>query len=121
MSLRMDFIIGCPNVLAASTACGVTERWFPPHFLVVAEFCIGVVPDEVVRALRDAASRYSVDDFWSIWSKNAEAGLFRTYSKAGGPTEAGSSAFLGRGLLRIRSRRPRGGLVGCIGLARVMR
>ena len=37
---------------------------------------LGVVPDEVVRALRDAASRYAVDDFWSIWSSNAEAGLF---------------------------------------------
>ena len=30
---------------------------------------------------------------------------FGAFSKAGGPTEAGSSAFLGRGLLRIRSRR----------------
>ena len=27
---------------------------------------LGVVPDEVVLALRDAASRSSVDDFWSI-------------------------------------------------------
>ena len=63
-----------------------------------------VVPDDVVLALRDAASRSSVDDFWSIWSRSAEDGLFRAYSKAGGPTEAGSSAFLGRGLLRSRSR-----------------
>ena len=39
-----------------------------------------------------------VDDFWSIWSQNAEAGLFRAYALAGGPTAAGdSSAFLGRG------------------------
>ena len=66
-----------------------------------------MVPDEVVLALRDAVSRSSVDDFWSIWSRNAKAGLFRAYSWAGGPTQAGSSAFLGRGL--------------CIGLARVMR
>ena len=66
---------------------------------------LGVVPDEVVLALRDAASRPSVDDFWSIWSSSAELGLFRACSKAGGPTQAGSSAFLGRGLLRIRSRR----------------
>ena len=28
---------------------------------------------------------------------SAEAGLFRAYSLAGGPTAAGSSAFLGRG------------------------
>ena len=27
---------------------------------------LGVVPDEVVLALRDAASGSSVDDFWSI-------------------------------------------------------
>ena len=30
---------------------------------------------------------------------------FKTYSKAGGPPEAGSAAFLGRGLLRIRTGR----------------
>ena len=72
----------------------------------------GVVPEEVVLALRDAGSRSSVDDFWSIWSRNAEAGLFRAYSLVGGPTEAGSSAFLGRGLLRIRSRRLGGRAAG---------
>ena len=49
--------------------------------------------------------RSDVDDFWSIWSKNAEAGLFRAYALAGGPIAAGSSAFLGGGQLRIRSRR----------------
>ena len=70
------------------------------------------VPDEVVLALGDAASRSSVDDFWSIWSRSAEFGLFRAYSKAGGPTQAGSSAFLGRGLLRIRSRRLGGRAAG---------
>ena len=47
---------------------------------------LGVVPDDVVLALRDAASRSSVDDFWSLWSRSAEDGLFRAYSKAGGPT-----------------------------------
>ena len=66
---------------------------------------LGVVLEDVVlAALRDAASRSSVDDFLSIWSSNAEAGLFRAYSLAGGPTDAGSSAFLGRGLLRFRGR-----------------
>ena len=64
---------------------------------------LGTVPPDVVLALRDAVSRSNVDDFWSIWSKSAEAGLFRAYALAGGPTAAGSSAFLGRGLLRIRS------------------
>ena len=72
-----------------------------------------VVPEDVVLALRDAASRSAVDDFWSIWSKNAEAGLFRAYALAGGPTAAGSSAFLGRGLLRIRNRRLGGRASGC--------
>ena len=63
-------------------------------------------------ALRDAISRSAVDDFWAIWCQSAEEGLFRAYSNAGGPTEAGSSPFLGRGLLRIRSRRLGGTAVG---------
>ena len=33
---------------------------------------LGVVPDDVVLALRDAASRSSVDDVWSFWSRSAE-------------------------------------------------
>ena len=82
---------------------------------------LGVVPDDVVLALRDAASRSAVDDFWSIWSKNAEAGLFRACALAGGPTAAGSSAFLGRGLLRIRSRRLGGRAVGGTGSSRLYR
>ena len=52
------------------------------------------VPDEVVLALRDAASRSSVDDFWSIWSRCAELGLFRAYSKAGGPLMLAALPFL---------------------------
>ena len=81
----------------------------------------GVVPEERVMALRDAASRSSVDDFWTIWSSNAELGLFREYSKAGGPVVAGSSAFLGRGLLRIRSRRLGGRAAGGRGSSRLYR
>ena len=80
-----------------------------------------MVPAEVVLALRDAASRSSVDDFWSTWSRHAEAGLFRAYSEAGGPTAAGSPAFLGRGLLRIRSRRLGGRAVGGRGSSRLYR
>ena len=45
---------------------------------------LGVVPAEVVLALGDAVSRSSVDDFWSIWSHSAEAGLFRAHCRAGG-------------------------------------
>ena len=87
---------------------------------------LGVVPDDVVLALRHAVSRSAVDDFGSIWSSNAEAGLFRAYALAGGPTNAGRSAFLGRGLLRIRSRRLEAELLEvrvlarCIGLVMVM-
>ena len=35
---RGAFIVGCPNALAASNACLVTDRWFTPHFSVVARF-----------------------------------------------------------------------------------
>ena len=156
---RRDFFIGCSNALAASQACCVTDRWFTPHFSILARFRIdawmadvscpiacqplwpacwldtpdrssssssrivqdvwdvyrdvlGVVPEQVIHALRDAASRSSVDDFWSIWSKNAEAGLLHAYTLAGGPIAAGNSAFLGRGRLRIRRRRLGGQAVG---------
>ena len=37
---RRDFILGCSNALAASTACSVTDRWFIPHFSVLASFSI---------------------------------------------------------------------------------
>ena len=165
---RRDFFVGCPGALAASQACYVTDRWFTPHFSLIARFRIGawmadiacpvacqplwpacwldtpdrssssssrivqdvwdiyrdvlgVVPDDVVLALRDAASRSAAEDFWSIWSKNAEAGLFRAYALAGGPIAAGSSAFLGRGLLRILSRRFGGRVVGGMDSSRLYR
>ena len=35
---RRDFFVGCPNALAASHACYVTDRWFTPHFSVLARF-----------------------------------------------------------------------------------
>ena len=158
----------CLGALAASRACYVTDRWFTPHFSVVARFRIGawmadvacpvacqplwpacwldtpdrssssssrivqdvwdifrdvlgVVPDDVVLALGDAVSRSAIDDFWSIWSKNAEAGLFRAYALAGGPTVAGRSAFLGRGLLRIRNRRLGGRAAGGVVSSRLYR
>ena len=82
---------------------------------------LGVVPNDVVLALRDAVTRSAVDDFWSIWSSFAEAGLFRASSLAGGPTTAGSSAFLGRGQLRIRSRLLGGRAVGGTGSSRLYR
>ena len=170
---RRDFFVGCPGALAASQACYVTDRWFTPHFSVVACFRIGawmahvacpiacqplwpacwldtpdrssssssrivqdvwdvyrdelvVVPDDVVLALRDAVSRSAVDDFWSIWSKNAEAGLLRAYALAGGPTAAALPfleevcyAFVAgvweAELLVVRAR------AGCIVFVKVMR
>ena len=74
---------------------------------------------EVVLALRNAVSRSSVDVFWTLWSRSAEAGLFRACSGARGPTEAGSSAFVGRGLLRIRSTCLGGRAVGGRGSCRL--
>ena len=38
-SLR-DFVVGCLGALAASQACYVTDRWFTPHFSVIARFHI---------------------------------------------------------------------------------
>ena len=37
---RRDFLIACPNALAASTSCRVTDWWFAPLFSVYAEFAI---------------------------------------------------------------------------------
>ena len=165
---RRDFFVGCPDALTASDACKVTDRWFPPHFSVLASFGIdgwsadiacpevcrpvwpacwidtpdrssssvarvvqdawdvysdelAAVPPDVVLALGDSVSRSSVDDFWAIWSRSAEDGLFRAYCIAGGPTEDGNSAFLGRGLLRIRSRRLEGRAVGGRGASKQYR
>ena len=33
--------MGCPGALAASQACYVTDKWFTPHFSVLARFRIG--------------------------------------------------------------------------------
>ena len=38
---RRDFLVGCPSALAASHACYVIDRWFTPHFSVLARFRIG--------------------------------------------------------------------------------
>ena len=40
MGSRRDFLVGCPHALAASTACVVADRWFTPHFSVLASLCI---------------------------------------------------------------------------------
>ena len=35
---RIDFMIACPNALAASVGCQVTDWWFVPLFSLLAEF-----------------------------------------------------------------------------------
>ena len=163
-SARLGCLFSVGLVILQS--CAVADRWFPPHFSVLARFRIdawmadvscpvacqplwpacwmdipdrssssssrvvqdvwdvyrdvlGVVPGDVVSALMDAASRSAVDDFWTIWSRSAEAGLLRAYTLAGGPIDAGDSAFLGRGscvsVLGVLEVEPLGAraLVGC--------
>ena len=83
-----DCWLDTPDRSSSSTPRIVQDVWD------IYRDVLGTVPDNVVLALRDAASKSDVDDFWSIWSQNAEAGLFRAYALAGG-----------RGLLRIRNRR----------------
>ena len=104
-----------PDKSSSSSSRIVQDVWY------VYRDVLGVVPEDVVLALRDAVTRSAVDDFWSIWSKNAEAGLIRAYALAGGPTAVGSSAFLGRGLLRVRSRRLGGRAAGGTGSSRLYR
>ena len=38
---RHDFFVGCPNALASSQGCFVTDSWFTPHFSVLARFLFG--------------------------------------------------------------------------------
>ena len=108
-------LVGTPDRSSSSSTRVVQDVWD------IYRDVLGAVPEEIVLALRDAVSRSAVDDFWSIWSCSAEAGIFRAYSLAGGPTAAGSSAFLGRGLLRIGNRRLGGRGVGGRGSSRLYR
>ena len=61
-----------------------------------------------------------MDEFWSVWSEGAEAGLFQAYCRAGGPT-AGAHTYIGRGRLRIRRRRLGGKCGGGAGSSRLYR
>ena len=104
--------IHTPNGSSSSVARTLQDAW---------DIELGLVLPDVVLVLRDAVSRSCVDDFGSVWSKSAEAGLCGAYCWASGPTEAGSFAFLGRGLLRIRSRRLGGRAVGRSGASKLYR
>ena len=57
VGFRWGFIVGCSDALAASTACGVTDWWFTPHFSVFASFCISPL------------------DCWGLLSRCHSAGL----------------------------------------------
>ena len=40
---RRDFVLACPMLMAATTACRVLpDRWFVPHFAVYAEFSLSL-------------------------------------------------------------------------------
>ena len=140
---RWNFIVGCPNALAASNACFVTDRWFTSAlFSMLLRFNIdGWSADIALPGGLSASPACLLDGhsglvllvgccglsrmtgrckgmssglYLLMWYllfgmrslglllmilglsgvKNAEAGLFRAHCRAGGPTEAGSSAFL---------------------------
>ena len=96
-----------PDRSASSVSRAVQDAW------EVYRDVLGVVPPEVVDALRGAVSGPSVDDFWSTWSKSAEAVLFRGHTVGlVEPLQLAALPFLGRGLLRIRSRCLGGRAVG---------
>ena len=88
---RRDFFVGCPNALAASDACFVTDRWFTPHFSVIACFRIDawladIACPEVCQPVwpacwLDTPDRYSssaarvVQDVWDVYRE--ELGWFQ--------------------------------------------
>ena len=156
---RRDFFVGCPGALAASQDCFVADRWFTPHFSVLARFRVGAWLADVacpvacqlfgllvgwtllIGLLRHPLVLFRMSGIFTgmysvrfrrrlflhfgmlypglLWmtfglfgAGMLRRGLFRAYSLAGGPTDAGSSAFLGGGLLRIRSRRLGGRAAG---------
>ena len=66
---------------------------------------LGVVPPDLILALRAAFVNGSVDEFWDAWSAGAGAGLLRACHRAVCLVASGIQAFLGRGRLRTRKRR----------------
>ena len=53
---KLDFMV-CPNALAASTVCRITDRWFTPHFSVSAGFNIG-------RWAAEVSCHFSCQPLW---------------------------------------------------------
>ena len=84
---RRDFFVGCPNALAASDACFVTDRWFTPHFSVLARFCIDawmayvacpvvcqpVWPScwlDAIDSQSSSSATRVVQDVWDVWGSS---------------------------------------------------
>ena len=72
------------------------------------------VPPDLVPALWSAFHRSCVDEFWSVWSVGAEAGLLWAYQRAGSPVSC-------RGNLQIRRRRLMGRAAGGRGSSKLYR
>ena len=53
--------LDAPDRSSSISSCIVQDVWD------IYRDVLGVVPDDVVLALRDAVSRSAVDDFWSFW------------------------------------------------------
>ena len=80
---RRDFFVACPAALAASQSCYVTDRWFTPHFSVLARFRIGAWMADVACPVAcqplwpacwldtpdrsSSSSTRSVQDVWGIY------------------------------------------------------
>ena len=110
-----EFILGCPNAVAASTACIVTDRWFLPHFSLFATFGIDGWSAEVSCPIvsqplwpacwidtpdrSSSSTSRAVQDAWDLCRDElgvvppdivlALRGLFRACCRAGGPAAAG--------------------------------
>ena len=88
---------------------------------------LGTVLPDLTLALWSAFDRNCVDEFCNVWSAVIEAGLLRSYQRAGGPVSSSLQAFIERGTLQIQRRRlgsraaGSSGPVSCIILARAMK
>ena len=80
---RRELFVGCPNALAAAQACYVTDRWFTPHFSVLARFRIGASMADVACLIvcqpiwpacwlntpdkSSSSSSRAVQDVWGVY------------------------------------------------------
>ena len=84
------WLIDTPDSATSSLFRAVQDAWD------VKREELGVVPPDMVLALRDAFDMSDVDDFLDCLEQECRGrSLFGAYSGAGGPTAAGSAAFFG--------------------------